>query len=89
MGEIIRRRKRSSKPVITTQADSVSEVVTTEESPFSTSSNVEKSKVKSQKSKVLLFTALGKDSGSIDLISLFSFLPLWERLDTYFGLILS
>ena len=47
MGEIIRRRKRSSKPVITTQADSVSEVVTTEESPFSTSSNVEKSKVKS------------------------------------------
>ncbi len=35
MGEL-RRRKRSSKPVITTKADLVSEVVTTEESQLST-----------------------------------------------------
>ncbi len=38
MGEL-RRRKRSSKPVITTKADLVSEVVTTEESQLSTSSD--------------------------------------------------
>ena len=41
MGEIIRRRSRNSKPVITTQADSVSEVVTTEESQLSTRSNAQ------------------------------------------------
>ena len=38
MGEI-RRRRKSSKPVITTQADSISEVVTTGESQFSTMSD--------------------------------------------------
>ena len=34
MGEIIRRRSRSSKSLITTKADSESEVVKTENSPF-------------------------------------------------------
>ena len=40
MGEIIRRRSRSSKSLITTKADSESEVVKTENSPLSTRSNL-------------------------------------------------
>ena len=40
MGEIIRRRSRSSKSVITTKADSESEVVKTENSPLSTRSHL-------------------------------------------------